>query len=92
MQEAWPLNSDLKVDATQAQWARALAGESSVTGTSPDGTTHLRLRVTNRAAFRSLVLGFLDHAEVLGPPEVRDEVVQWLFDLEARDGSGARRP
>jgi proteasome accessory factor B len=83
---------DLKVDATQAQWARALAGESSVTGTSPDGTTHLRLRVTNRAAFRSFVLGFLDHAEVLGPPEVRDELIQWLCALETGDGPGGGRP
>jgi predicted DNA-binding transcriptional regulator YafY len=81
---------DLKVDASQAQWARALAGESSVTGTGPDGTTYLRLRVTNRAAFRSVVLGFLDHAEVLGPPEVRDEIVQWLYAAEARDTPGRR--
>jgi proteasome accessory factor B len=76
---------DLKVDASQAQWARALAGEGSVTGTGPDGTTYLRLRVTNRAALRGFVFGFLDHAEVLGPPEVRDEIVQWLCAIEGRD-------
>ena len=35
--------------------------------------------VTNRDAFRSFVLGFLDHAEVLEPPELRAEVVVgWL--------------
>ncbi len=35
----------------------------------PDGSVVLAVPVTNRAAFRSFVLGFLDHAEVLGPPE-----------------------
>jgi predicted DNA-binding transcriptional regulator YafY len=39
------------------------------------------LRVTNRDAFRSFVLGFLDHAEVLGPDELRDDLVAWLTAL-----------
>jgi predicted DNA-binding transcriptional regulator YafY len=47
--------------------------------------------VTNRAALRSFVLGFLDHAEVVGPPEVRDEVVQWLRAM-ASGGEAAGRP
>ena len=81
---------DLRVDATQASWARALAGESSVAGADPDGTTYFRLRVTNRAALRGFVLGFLDHAEILGPPEVRDEMVQWLRALESGDEPGGR--
>ena len=34
--------------------------------------------MTNRSAFRSFVLGFLDHAEVLGPSELRDDMVAWL--------------
>ena len=94
---AWRLGDDeeivvdLKVDASPAQWAVTQAGESSVCGESSDGTTYLRLRVTNRAALRSFVLGFLDHAEVLGPPEVRDEVVQWLHTVEARDEPAGHR-
>jgi predicted DNA-binding transcriptional regulator YafY len=36
------------------------------------------LGVTNRDAFRSFVLGFLDHAEVLGPDELRADIVGWL--------------
>jgi predicted DNA-binding transcriptional regulator YafY len=93
---AWRLGDDeeivvdIRVDASQAQWAVAQAGESSVCGTSSDGTTYLRLRVTNRAALRSFVLGFLDHAEVLGPPEVRDEVVQWLRAIEASEEPAMR--
>jgi proteasome accessory factor B len=34
--------------------------------------------VTNRDAFRGFVLDFLDHAEVLGPPELRADLVGWL--------------
>jgi predicted DNA-binding transcriptional regulator YafY len=34
--------------------------------------------VANRDAFRSFVLTFLDHAEVLSPPELRRDVVDWL--------------
>jgi predicted DNA-binding transcriptional regulator YafY len=41
----------------------------------------LDLPVTNRAAFRSFVLGFLDHAEILGPTALRDDLVQWLGAL-----------
>lgn len=37
--------------------------------------------VTNRAAFRTFVLGFLEHAEVLDPPELRAEVVEWLEQI-----------
>ena len=36
------------------------------------------LPVTNRSAFRSFVLSFLEHAEVLDPPELRAELVEWL--------------
>ena len=43
-----------------------------------DGSVVVELPVTNRAAFRSFVLSFLDHAEVLEPPELRDDLVAWL--------------
>jgi predicted DNA-binding transcriptional regulator YafY len=83
----WRLGDDeevvvrLRVDAGQAQWVRALAGDSTVVGTSRDGGTDFELRVTNREAFRGFVLGMLEHAEVMGPPEVRDEMIFWLEHL-----------
>jgi predicted DNA-binding transcriptional regulator YafY len=46
-----------------------------------DGSVVLTVTVTNRSAFRSFVLGFLDHAEVLDPPELRDELISWLERL-----------
>jgi predicted DNA-binding transcriptional regulator YafY len=38
----------------------------------------VELPVTNRAAFRTFVLSFLDHAEILEPPELREDLVTWL--------------
>jgi predicted DNA-binding transcriptional regulator YafY len=70
--------ASLLVDAAQAHWAVAAAGPESVQERRPDGSAVLAIRVTNRAGFRSFVLGFLDHAELLGPPELRAELVGWL--------------
>jgi hypothetical protein len=37
--------------------------------------------VVNREAFRTWVLDLLEHAEVLAPPELRDDIVGWLRAL-----------
>jgi predicted DNA-binding transcriptional regulator YafY len=72
---------DLWVDASHIGWVTAMAGEPDIVSKDEDGSGCLRLRVTNREAFRGFVLGLLDHAEVLGPPEVRDEMTSWLVAL-----------
>jgi hypothetical protein len=45
----------------------------------------------NRAAFRTWVLDLLDHAEVLGPSELRAEMLAWLdaMTVSGADGGGA---
>ena len=48
-----------------------------------DGAVVVELAVTNREAFRSFVLGLLDSAEILGPPELRDDMVAHLEALAA---------
>lgn len=75
------------VDADQAVAAQARAGSESVRERRPDGSVVLALTVTNRAGLRTFVLGFLDHAEVVGPPEVRSDLTAWL---EAMAGVTAR--
>jgi predicted DNA-binding transcriptional regulator YafY len=76
-----PVTARLLVDAEQAGWAIGQVGPAGVDEWRPDGSVVLAAHVTNRAAFRSFVLGFLDHAEVLGPPELREEFVEWLEGL-----------
>ena len=43
-----------------------------------DGSIEVTVPATNLDAFRSWVLGLVDHAVVIGPPEVRSYVVNWL--------------
>ncbi len=76
-----PVTARLLVDADQAGWAAGHLGSDAVVEWRSDGSLVLALRVTNRDAFRSFVLGFLDHAEVLGPAELRSEMVAWLEAL-----------
>lgn len=71
----------LLVDDDHAVWAAQFFGEERVVERRPDGAVVFELRVTNREAFRSMVLTFLDHAEVLEPPELRSDLVDWLKAL-----------
>jgi proteasome accessory factor B len=78
----------LLVDPEQAAWAIQHLGPEAVESRRPDGSAVLRIGVTNRPAFRSFVLTFLDHAEVLSPPELRREVVEWLEGMAAGRTTG----
>lgn len=71
-----PRQARLLVDADQAAWAVHTIGPAAAE--HPDGSVELELTVTNEAAFRSFVCGFLDHAEVLGPADLRDDLIDWL--------------
>ncbi|MCU1379966.1 MAG: pafB [Acidimicrobiales bacterium] len=78
-----PVTARLAIDADQAGWALDHLGDATVVAEGADGAIVVELTVTNRDAFRSFVLGFLEHAEVVGPPELRDELVDWLRGVGA---------
>jgi proteasome accessory factor B len=86
---AWQLGDEeemtatVLVDAVQADWAAAQVGDGAITERRPDGSVTFSLAVTNRDGFRSFVLGFLDHAEVLGPANLRDDLIAYLEQLGA---------
>ena len=46
----------------------------------------VELMVHNREGFRSWVLSYLDRAEVVEPPELRAEMVEWLQALANGEG------
>ena len=75
-----PVDVRVLVDADQARWAVLTAGEQARETTGDNGSVVLRLRVTNRSALRSFVLGMLDHAEILSPPSERADLVAWVQD------------
>ncbi len=76
----------VRVDADQAPWAVVSVGEDAVVARHPDGSVDVELAVTNVDALRSWVLGFLHHAEILSPPEVRDDLRRWLRGLAGVTG------
>jgi proteasome accessory factor B len=76
-----PIEARLLVEADQVPWVTGEVGEGANVERRPDGSAVVTLRVTNRGAFRSFALGLLDRGEVLGPPELRDEMVSWLRGL-----------
>jgi len=75
------VSARVAVDAVQAGAVVQQVGEEAVVDRGDDGSIVIELPVTNTAAFRSFVLGLLDAAEVIGPPELRDEMIAWLDDL-----------
>lgn len=76
------------IDADQAAWARHEVGPTASVSERHDGSIEVELAVRNRAGLCSFVLSYLDHAEVLGPPDVRSEVVAWVEGLLARRRAG----
>lgn len=66
------------VDGPWARWVIDEVGADSVQERRRDGSVVFTLGVTNVDGLRSFVLGLLDHAEVLGPPSVRQAMVTWL--------------
>lgn len=73
-----PLTARVRIDAAQAPWALQALGEDASVVEADDGSVEVTLEVTNRDGFRSFVLTFLDHAEVLEPPELRRDLLEWL--------------
>jgi proteasome accessory factor B len=86
-QQPWEMGDDeavdvrVEVDADQAPWVVAELGEDAVEEHRPDGGVVVSMRVSSRPAFRSFVLGLLDHAVVIDPPEARDDLVDWLKNI-----------
>ncbi len=76
--EGEELAVDVVVDALFAGSVVRDVGAEAVTERGADGSVTVRLAVTDLDALVSWVLGFLDHAEVLGPPRARGAVVTRL--------------
>lgn len=72
------IEAHVLVDAAVVPRVLGDLGDDAVVERHEDGAVTVRLSVTNRDAFRSWVLGFLDRAQVVSPPELRDEIVSWL--------------
>ncbi len=73
-----PTEAHVLIDADRALAARMELGDDAVRERRADGSIVVSIPCRNRLVFRAWVLGFVEHAEVIGPPEVRAEVLSWL--------------
>ncbi len=91
-EEPWRLGegevtlAEVLIDQWQAPLVEAELGESAVVERRRDGSIVVRLEVANEDAFRSWVLGLLDHAVVLSPAPLRQRMKTWLEREAASDG------
>lgn len=81
--EAPPVEALVRIDGRQAPWAVRHLGPEAVRHTHTDGAVTVALSVRSPDAMRSFVLGFLDGAVVLSPPELRALMVDWLSTMVA---------
>lgn len=68
----------VRVDASRAARVERELGADRVSGRHSDGSIEVRVPYGNEPAFRSWLLGLLDRAEVVGPPDLRERIVAWL--------------
>ena len=71
----------VRVDGARAAGVERELGPDRVTRRLDDGSVEVAVPCAHLPAFRSWVLGLLDHAEVVSPPEVRQAIVSWLQQL-----------
>jgi len=83
--EDQPIDARVLVDPPRAAWVVDQLGEDAVVERRGDGAVVVTMPVVNRGAFRTWVVGLLDHAEVLAPPALRDDMIDWLDTLIDRD-------
>lgn len=85
--EGQVVTAEVAVEAPLAAQVVAELGPHSVVERDALGGVVVRLEVANPDAFRSWIVGLLDHAYVVGPPELRREVREWLSAV-----AGSQRP
>jgi proteasome accessory factor B len=66
------ITASVRFDETLAWWAARTLGEDP----PPSGPLEVEVKVANRDAFIGWILGFGPDAEVLGPPELREAVLE----------------
>ena len=73
----------VRIDATRATAIEREVGADRVIERHDDGSIDVEVPASNLDAFRSWVLGLLDHAVVISPPETREAIIDWLSGVAA---------
>lgn len=83
---------ELALDVPHHLGALEQLGDNAIAELMSDGRMCVRFDASNINATRSFVLGFLEHAEVLAPVSLRENVTQWLEALAAGPARPPKRP
>ncbi|HUS42575.1 MAG TPA: WYL domain-containing protein [Ilumatobacteraceae bacterium] len=81
----------VRIDPLRSAAVERELGTDRIVERADDGSILVSVPAGNLAAFRSWVLGLLDHAVVESPPDVRRHIIDWLVPL-AGGASEASRP
>ena len=76
----------VRIDALRAAAVERELGADRVAERGDDGSVLVSVPAGNTTAFRSWVLGLLEHAVVESPPALRQQVIDWLAAVAASDG------
>ena len=93
--QAWEMGGEeqvvakLLVDDSHAVAAARQLGPDVVSEPGAAGGVVFHIPVVQSEAFRTFVLGFLEHAEILEPTEWRDELIAWLEQVSQGVGATA---
>jgi len=79
-----PVLMTVRFDAEVSDFARQSLSSCAVSEQA-SGELTFQVPVANWPAFRSFVLSFLDHAEILEPPEARASMIEWLEVVSGDD-------
>lgn len=82
-----PVRARVQIHPPLATVAARQVDESVDVEHRDDGSVVLSFDVRLRDGFRSFVLEYLEHAEVLEPAELRDDLVAWLTAIAGEDAS-----
>jgi predicted DNA-binding transcriptional regulator YafY len=89
--EGEPVRARVLVEAVQAPIAIGIVGADAVVEQRSDGSVVIELPVNNPEGLRAFVLGFLEHAEILSPAELRADLVAWLRAIADPTGADSAR-
>ena len=93
--EPWRAEGDdhvvtrIRVDPIEGPRVAEEVGSDRVESRADDGSVVLSLRVAGFPELRYWILGLLDHAEILDPPQFRSELTVWLTGIA--DGTAESR-
>ena len=69
------LTAEVVFGSEVAWWARRQLSANAQVTESKDGSLLVKLPVANPDAFIGWILGFVDEAEVVGPPDLRERLL-----------------